>query len=383
MAKRTLKATAVGSVSALALAAAGSAHALSTDVGNTELTIQGYAKLDMIYDVDADLGNSVSHGNLGSTVNPDTYKDIDGHTRMHAYQSRIGFGTATPMDMGGDLNTYIEGDFYGAGGGELRLRHAYGTWNGVLAGQTWSNFNTFVGTPPSLDFTGAVGQSAQSRQAQVRYTVGDFSVAVEDPDGIGGEALNQVGEKDSFYDLTARYESSAGPVNFSVGAVANQFGFDNGTTDDNATGFGAFGAVSSEVTPGTTIRGALTAGDGIGSYLYVNPAAPGYVDGNDIETISAFGGTVSVTQAIGPGALTVAYAHATADIDDAVDDGALAGSAPETNESLFANYIWSPVDQVSYGIEAGWHRQSYQDQLSNGDDDSDGVRIQASAQYSF
>lgn len=378
MAKRTLKATAVGSVSALALAAAGSAHALSTDVGDTELTIQGYAKLDVIYDVDADLGNAVGHGSLQND-------NVDGHTRMNARQSRIGFGTATPMDMGGDLETYVEGDFYGTNG-NLRLRHAYGTWNGILAGQNWSNFNSFVGTPPTLDFTGAAGQSSQFRQAQLRYTVGDFSVSIEDPDAIGGEAASQpAGEKDSFYDLTARYESSAGPVNFSAGAVLNQFGYDTGNTDDSAFGVGAFGAVSSEVAPGTTVRGALTAGDGIGGYMSVTPVGnPGYVDGNgDIETISAFGGTVSVTQAMGPGALTVAYANATVDIDDAVDDGALRGSTAETNESLFVNYIWSPVDRVSYGIEGSWHRQSYQDQLANGDDDSDGIRIQASAQYSF
>lgn len=397
MAKRTLKATAVGSVSALALAAAGSAHALSTDVGDTELTLQGYAKLDFMYDVNADLGNSVTHNNLKND-------DVEGHTTMHAYQSRIGFGTATPMDMGGDLETYIEGDFYGAGGGELRLRHAYGSWNGILAGQTWSNFNTFVGTPPTLDFTGAPGQPSQSRQAQIRYTVNNFSIAIEDPEGFTDydeRVVNFEGDDDetetdvatdSLPHLTARYESSAGPVSFSVGGVLRQLEVDDGAApdptvdaDDTATGFGAFGAISSEVAPGTTIRGAITGGEGIGRYNYVNPQGPAYLDDNgELETITTYGGTVSVTQAIGPGALTVAYAYAHSDMDDAVDDvTAIEGDVAESNESAFVNYIWSPVDRVSYGVEAGWHRQSYQDDLENGDDDSDGVRLQASVQYSF
>ena len=44
---------------------------------------------------------------------------------------------ATPQ---GDLRAFIEGDFAGPARG-YRLRHAFGQWRGVTAGQTWSTFS--------------------------------------------------------------------------------------------------------------------------------------------------------------------------------------------------------------------------------------------------
>ncbi len=49
-----------------------------------------------------------------------------------AFQSRIGLTTMTPQGV--KIN--LEGDFRGSGGGSLRLRHAYGEYNGILMGQT-------------------------------------------------------------------------------------------------------------------------------------------------------------------------------------------------------------------------------------------------------
>lgn len=40
----------------------------------------------------------------------------------------------TELEDGSELKTVIEGDFFGTG--NLRLRHAYGEWKGILAGQT-------------------------------------------------------------------------------------------------------------------------------------------------------------------------------------------------------------------------------------------------------
>src|SRR5690606_27419847 len=111
------------------------AHAINFKVEDTEVDIYGYVKLDVIYDVDADLGNAITR----NKIRLDKTSGASGHTTMSAYESRLGFTTKTLV---GDhlLKTNIEGDFYGSGGGNFRLRHAYGEWNGILAGQTWSNF---------------------------------------------------------------------------------------------------------------------------------------------------------------------------------------------------------------------------------------------------
>lgn len=115
------KTASIFAASALALAVAGAAQAYTIEAGDTTANIYGYAKLDLIYDVDDKLGNAVNR----SLIRLDGVDGSDGHTTMHAYQSRLGFTTATPAG-GSELKTMIEGDFYGSGGGTFRLRHAYG-----------------------------------------------------------------------------------------------------------------------------------------------------------------------------------------------------------------------------------------------------------------
>ena len=102
---------------------------------------------------------------------------------LHARQTRLRFDSLTPTKAG-QLKTRIETDFYG-GGNALRMRHAYATLGGVLAGQTWSTImdeNTYADT---IDFEGPVGVIAV-RRPQVRYSQAmgknlTGQVALEDP----------------------------------------------------------------------------------------------------------------------------------------------------------------------------------------------------------
>ncbi|CAM3832285.1 DcaP family trimeric outer membrane transporter [Vreelandella rituensis] len=372
---------------------AGTASAVDFEVGDTTASVYGYAKLDMIYDVDADLGNAVTPKN----IRLDGADGPDGHTNFHAKQSRIGFKTSTPL-AGSTLNTTIEGDFYGSGNDTLRLRHAFGEWNGILAGQTWTNFGGFLGMTPTIDFTGQPGQGNIGRQAQLRYTTGGFSVALEEP-GTAGQTPNAgysfpnlvtvngmsipIGEtdvdaaKNSLPDLTMRYQHSGGDFNFAASGVLRELSYDaegkpaapQGWDDDSAMGWGVNLEASAKLSPAMTLRASLTHGDGIGGYLYGNPTAPAQVDDNgDLETIEATGGTLGMSMAAGSGNINLAYGIATADID--------AGN--DRFDSLFLNYIWSPVDRISYGIEAGYHTR----EQANGDD-GDAVRLQGMAMYSF
>ena len=63
---------------------------------------------------------------------------------------------------------YVEGDFYGSGNA-FRLRHAYGSYGGLLAGQTWTNFLDPDNFPNTIDFESPMAFPS-FRQAQVRYT---------------------------------------------------------------------------------------------------------------------------------------------------------------------------------------------------------------------
>ncbi|MDY7115624.1 DcaP family trimeric outer membrane transporter [Halomonas sp. SSL-5] len=377
------KQASIFTASALALAVASASHAVDFEVGDTKASVYGYAKLDIIYDVDADLGNSIGHSNIKLDDEPSQ----DGHFNMHAYQSRIGFQTTTPVS-GSDLVTRIEGDFYGSGGGSFRLRHAYGSWGGILAGQTWTNFYGFVAGTPTIDFTGPPGVGNQARQPQLRYTAGNFSASIEDPDTLGGSETTANGvvqtsadtAKSELPDVTARYTDTSGPFKYSASAVLRQLEFDaeedpNATVnDDSAFGWGIALEAAMAVNEAVTLRAGVTHGDGLGGYMNVSPqTSPAYVaDNGDLETLESTGGTIGASIKAGPGAINASYNVATVDLDDEGIDGT------DTHETAYLNYIWSPAERVSYGIETSWASRETKD-----DRDGDAVRIQGMVMYSF
>ncbi|MDI5890860.1 DcaP family trimeric outer membrane transporter [Halomonas rhizosphaerae] len=392
------KQTAIFSASALALAVASASHAVDFEVGDTTASVYGYAKLDMIYDVDAELGNSLVHEN----IRLDDADGSDGHTTLHAYQSRIGFKTSTPV-AGSDLVTQIEGDFYGSGGGELRLRHAFGSWNGILAGQTWTNLYGFVAGTPTIDFTGTHGTGNQARQAQLRYTTGNFAVSLEEPDALGGvvdadynfvrdvefndtviaeEVAGGDAAKSKLPDLIARYTDTSGPFKYSASGVLRQLEYDAdgqanapaNWSDDTATGWGITLEAAMDVTEALTLRGGVIHGEGLGDYQNVSPMpSPAYVNSDgELEAIEATGGTFGASLKAGPGAINAAYSISTVDLDDEEIDG------NDTFETVHLNYIWSPAERISYGIETSWVGRE-----TSGGDEGDAMRIQGMAMYSF
>ncbi|MGA8760330.1 MAG: DcaP family trimeric outer membrane transporter [Stellaceae bacterium] len=113
-------------------------------------------------------------------------------------QSRLDVETRTPTSWG-EARTFFAFDWAGCdnfscqdlqqGGGDSihpRLRFAYGTLGGFLAGQALSNFSDADADTESMDFGGAIGSTGGQRIPQVRYTVpgpygSAFSVSAENP----------------------------------------------------------------------------------------------------------------------------------------------------------------------------------------------------------
>lgn len=357
--------------------------AVELESGNTTASIYGFAKLNMIYDVDNRLGTFVTH----AAIDLDQADSVSGHTQFDASHSRLGVRTVTETDQG-NITSVIEGDFNTAGGtGPFRLRHAYLQWNGIMAGQNWTNFGGFLGTMPTLDHLGQVGQGVILRQPQLRYTTGGVSVAIEQGGGWRGAISESVDptitpvSKESLPDVTLRYQGGLGSAQVGASAVVRQLEyFNQGTNDEESSlGWGVNLEALAPLTDILTLRGALTFGDGMGGYQYLNPAAPAYVDAaGDLETIESIGGTLGLSVKAGVGALNLGYGVSTADIDDAVAAGAVTAAANEKFESIYLNYMWSPIKNVSYGIEAGLHSRETQS-----GEDGDAVRLQAQLMYSF
>jgi hypothetical protein len=133
-----------------------------------------------------------------------TVQPQQGHARGNGVfmfspqQSRLNFETRTPTSWG-EARTFFEFDWSGcnnfscqtvqqAGGDSLlpRLRYAYGTLGGFLAGQALSNFSDSDADTESMEFGGAMGSTGGHRIPQVRYTLAGpwgsaFSVSAEQP----------------------------------------------------------------------------------------------------------------------------------------------------------------------------------------------------------
>lgn len=89
------------------------------------------------------------------------------NSNVHAKETRLSLDIRGPA-QGKELRMYVETDFYGTSSA-LRLRHAYGSWGGLLAGQTWSTFMDEDNMPRTIDFESPTA-FASIRQAQVRWT---------------------------------------------------------------------------------------------------------------------------------------------------------------------------------------------------------------------
>jgi len=151
----------------------------------------GRIKLDIIRDFDP-IGSEDS-------FDPRTIP-VDGsegtNSNIHAKETRLTLDVRGPAE-GKELRFYIETDFYGSSS-VLRLRQAFGSYGGLLAGQTWSTFVDDSNFPNTIDFESPMAFPSV-RNAQLRWTqkLGanvSWSAAVEDnksaivsPAGVAGK----------------------------------------------------------------------------------------------------------------------------------------------------------------------------------------------------
>jgi hypothetical protein len=135
---------------------------------------------------------------VGSVAQSANHSRGNGVFTMSPQQSRINVETRTPTAWG-ESRTFLEFDWAGgngfsalsvqqAGGDSLlpRLRFAYGTLGGFLAGQAISNFSDADADTESMEFGGSAGSTGGYRVPQVRYTLAGpygsaFSVSAEQP----------------------------------------------------------------------------------------------------------------------------------------------------------------------------------------------------------
>ena len=327
---------------------------LSFGVGtNTTVEIYGYVKADFIADFDTDLGTTTF--GLGSLV-PGGFTGSD--FQAHAFQSRLGIRTTTQTSLG-ELGTQIEGDFFGGGGGTFRLRHATATLGPWRIGQYWTNFMPLTAYPSTLDFQGPAGIPF-ARVAQVRYTH-DFgngltgSVSLEDPVATSSQPVITGAiayQGDGFFLRGAALFGSTDGPNQSV----------------DAFGFTASGTV--DLWEGGALAATYTTGEAISSYMVFGGSD--FITAGAVDTaVESEGFTLGLTHQFNDKwAVGAAYGYRDDNIGAATDTRRL--------ETLHVNLLYTPIENVSVGVEYFTGERTQFDGTTASAD-----RVQASVQFSF
>lgn len=344
---------------------------------NTSLRIGGFAYLEAIKDFNG--------GGQGGTVGlvqsiplgGSPAASRGGQFTLTARRSRLHLSSLTPTSMG-EVKTYIEGDFYGAGGSEIatnsaafRLRLAYAEIGPWTIGQAYTTFTDQRSSPEILDFSGGHGVPLGARQPLIRYVAKsgahEFAFAIENPEndfvgvvtptltaGVGPVNTNSV---DRWPDLVAKYAVGPSWGRFAISGVARRLTLNN----VGGAAINGFVGESSVTTTGMMINGkvltggedaltfAMFRGNGIGRYVLGLPGSTAAVVNNGgLETIAARGGNISFRHYWAPGLRSnISYAL----VKTSNPHPALPLSAISKVDAFYLNTIWNATPAASFGVE--------------------------------
>ena len=225
----------------------------------------GRIKLDIIRDFNP-IGSEDSFD--PRTIPVDGSEGVN--SNLIAKETRLTLDVRGPVE-GKELKLFVETDFYGSGS-VLRLRHAYGSYGGLLAGQTWSTFVDDNNFPNTIDFESPMAFPS-IRQAQLRWTQklgakASWSAAVEDNKSQIQIPLSQPGKAEfPMPDLVTRirFGDSRGHVFASAFLGRARFRPVDGEPND-ATLWGMLVSGRIKTFGRDYAYGQLTFGDGVGRY---------------------------------------------------------------------------------------------------------------------
>ncbi|BFM09162.1 DcaP family trimeric outer membrane transporter [Halioxenophilus aromaticivorans] len=215
----------------------------------TRVSIGGYAKADLRH-VNGDIAyQDYWLGNFPGGEPTETSTTV-----FNVRESRLNVSV-----QHGEVTGFVEMDFYGGGGNEIisnsansRLRHFYITYRNWMAGQNWSTFMPLKALPEALDFGGPHVGEVFIRAAQLRYTVGNWQFAIENPEtwgdddiGAPSSALGLSGDQadpdEDTPDIVARYDLNGDWGSLSFGALLRKI--DQGGLDETGAAFVVSGKI--------------------------------------------------------------------------------------------------------------------------------------------
>ena len=323
--------------------------------------------------------------------------DVD--SNFSAKFSRIDFGIDHVSDKGDNAGARVEMDFSGHALGNQTatntygavVRHAYMYWNNWLAGQTWSNFMDAAAIPEAADFVGPTDGVIFVRQAQIRYTNGGLSVALENPEtttltGIRNPATGAWNvpaiansDRGSLPDLSVRYSWKGNWGTFGIAALARQLTIDNPASGAHASKFAGGLTLGGKWVIGDSdsLHYQFTAGEGIARYIGLGITADSAYDAvrDVLNPTGVLAGYVGWRHAFNERLRTnLIYARSDYDNDAAVT-GPLVTRAVQ---SIRGNVFYTPIPKVDIGAELMYGTRQIEDGRKG-----DISRLQVTTKYSF
>ncbi|MCF4009463.1 DcaP family trimeric outer membrane transporter [Rheinheimera sp. UJ63] len=377
---------------AIALAlTAGAAHANNGfKVGDTEVSYGGYVKLDMmVSDADGDIASIGRDFYVPSVtpINGDSTTRFD----MHARQTRFFFSTSTDLGNGEKMTGRIEFDFQTSNNGNDErttngyspvMRHAFVNYKNWTVGQTWSNFMDLQSLPDTLDFVGNADAAIFIRQAQVRYTSGNFSIAVENPESTvtpfgGGTRITT--DDNATPDFTVGYNFKTENASFRVAGLLRQIAIENGVLDDSVASYGVSFSGKFNLANKDDIRFTINTGEGLGRYVGLNASNGAVLTGTtsdaELETIKSTSFSVAYRH-LWNDKWRSTFLYSALNVDN---DTSLTGtSANKSMQSYSVNALYQFNTKFMMGVEYKYANREIESGL-----DGDMHRVQFSAKYDF
>lgn len=372
--------------------------------------VYGFAQADFIQDfnrVDPLWDGALRPSKIPTT--PGIYGE-DGQSIFSVKQSR--FGVQASQEIGGQsLYAKFEFDMFGtgddAGQTTMRLRHFYGSWGPVLAGQTNSLFMDIDTFPNTVEYWGPNGM-VFLRNPQLRYThtlnSGHIAIALEKPGNdidvgrvrqLSPELGDAIQATEEVPDLTAQWRYNGGWGHFQLGGILRKVGYETIGTPNNApknseTGWGV--NVSSNIKAGAkdVIHLSVVYGEGIASYMNDGgmdmgpearpgvsqpivgaPLPPGSLTGEVVPLL----GLVAYYDHYWNDEWSSSIGWSSVDVDNtSFQEGGAFNSAQYAS----VNVLYAPHPRILMGAELIWgNREDFDG--AKGED----TRIQATFKYSF
>lgn len=330
----------------------------------TSIGIGGFVKLDSLFSTSSVGQDSFGNQRLEASTIPVAAMPAgnDDQITLHVKESRFWFKSFTPSRWG-DINTYLEMDFYGNAGAYSyipRIRHAYGSLGRLLAGQTWSTFLDNLAFADTLDNNNSVGAISPLRQPQLRWTqpfelnqlAMEWLLALEVPRTrvreFGNSAMTTV-EVAHYPDLVTRINFYPSWGHVSLAALGRHLQFTPAAFNREQSAWtGAVSVAGKISTVGSdNIRFMLNYGDALGRYAVNNFFEDAVSNAaGELEPVVSYSGMLAYQhwweQAWRS---TLAYGVARA------DQPVYAGLANRETHSVHANLLWSPILQTTIGLE--------------------------------